>query len=249
MERNAGISRADPDAGPAAVLPGSDVDALELIRRHLELECIGFDAEGSLVRLPCPNPDTVPRLYVARHAGGYAVYPRHDLPRQVRRELAELPPERLFDDEELVARLLAGIELGTDDPTPWRGKSYVFAEAPPPEAYRGAVRLGELHRAAIARYDPGLVVAGRAVFAVLVEGEIVATCESSREDGVAAEAWVRTLPAHRRRGHARRATAAWGAHQLRQGKTAYYSHRLDNGASQGVARSLGLRHYIDDIGY
>ena len=225
------------------------MDALELIRRHLELECIGFDAEGSLVRLPCPNPDTVPRLYVARHAGGYAVYLRHDLPRQVRRELAALPPQRLFEDEGLVARLLAGIELGTGDPTPWRGTSYVFADAPPREAYRGAVRLGDAHRPTIARYDPGLVVTGRAVFAVLVEGEIVATCESSRENGVAAEAWVRTLPAHQRRGHARRVTAAWGAHQLWQGKTAYYSHRLDNRASQAVAHSLGLRHYIDDVGY
>ncbi len=82
------------------------MDALELIRRHLELECIGFNPEGSLVPLPCPNPDTVPRLYVARHAGGYAVYFRHDLPREVRRELTALPPERLFDDERLVARLV-----------------------------------------------------------------------------------------------------------------------------------------------
>ena len=241
--------RADRDAGPIAVLPGIAVDALELIRRHLELECIGFDAEAALVRLPCPNPDTVPRLYVARHAGGYAVYFRHDLPREVRRELAALPPERLFDDEGLVARLLAGVELGGEGPSPWRGKSYVFAEAPPGKVYRGAERLGESHRPAIARYDPGLVVTGRAVFAVLVEGEIVASCESSRENAVAAEAWVRALPAHRRRGYARRVTAAWGAHQLGQGKTAYYSHRLDNGASQGVARSLGLRHYIDDVGY
>ena len=68
------------------------MDALELIRRHLELECIGFNPEGSLVWLPCPNPDTVPRLYVARHVGGYALYFRHDLPRGVRRELAALPP-------------------------------------------------------------------------------------------------------------------------------------------------------------
>ena len=125
---NLGISRADPDVGLAGLVPGIAVDALELIRRHLELECIGFDAEGSLVRLPCPNPDIVPRLYVARHAGGCAVYLRHDLPREVCRELAALPPERLFDDEGLVTRLLAGVEPGGEGPSPWRRKSYVFAE-------------------------------------------------------------------------------------------------------------------------
>ena len=33
------------------------------------------------------------------------------------------------------------------------------------------------------------------------------------------------------------------------GKIAFYSHSMDNLASQGVARSLGLIPFIDSVGY
>jgi hypothetical protein len=44
-------------------------------------------------------------------------------------------------------------------------------------------------------------------------------------------------------------TAAWGCYLLQQGKIPFYSHVVGNLASQAVARSLGLRQYIADVGY
>jgi predicted GNAT family acetyltransferase len=82
-----------------------------------------------------------------------------------------------------------------------------------------------------------------------VDGQIVSTCQSSRENDLAGEAWVRTLESYRRRGYARQVTAAWGSWLRQHGKTPYYSHRWDNLASQAVAQSLGLIQYIADAGY
>ena len=79
---------------------------------------------------------------------------------------------------------------------------------------------------------------------MIVEGEIVSTCESSRENGEAAEAWVRTLPPFRGRGFARQVTAAWAMHAHTRGKLPFYSHREDNLASRAVARGLGLDEFI-----
>jgi predicted GNAT family acetyltransferase len=73
--------------------------------------------------------------------------------------------------------------------------------------------------------------------------------QSSRENESAAEAWVRTLPAYRRRGLARRVTAAWATHAWAQGKVPFYSHRMDNLASQRAARTLGLAPFIVDAAY
>jgi predicted GNAT family acetyltransferase len=74
-------------------------------------------------------------------------------------------------------------------------------------------------------------------------------CVSSRENEVAAEAWVETRPEHRRRGLARQVTAAWGHDLRRRGKIPFYSHRLENSASQAVARSLGLRQWKTEVAY
>ena len=39
-----------------------------------------------------------------------------------------------------------------------------------------------------------------------------------------------------RRGLAKQVTAAWAAHAWAQGKLPFYSHRMDNLASEGVAQ-------------
>jgi predicted GNAT family acetyltransferase len=101
----------------------------------------------------------------------------------------------------------------------------------------------------IAAYDPELIDRPWPVFAIVEDGRIVSSCLSARENDSAGEAWVRTLPAHRRRGYAREVTAAWGADLARQGKIAFYSHRVDNPASAAVARSLGLDAFTHDIGF
>ena len=66
-----------------------------------------------------------------------------------------------------------------------------------PDDYPDAVRLTEAHRDLIEEYDARIEPVRNAVFAVIADGRIVSTCESSRENDTAAEAWVRTLPEYR----------------------------------------------------
>jgi hypothetical protein len=86
-------------------------------------------------------------------------------------------------------------------------------------------------------------------FAALADGLVAATCVSARESALAAEAWVRTLPAARGRGYATRVTAAWALDVRRRGKTPFYSYTRENRASAGVARALRLTPFLDDVGY
>ncbi len=83
------------------------MDTLSLIRLQMELECIGLDGEGLMVRIPGPDPDEIARFTVARHDHGYTVHFRQDVPRRVREQLAVLPPEAAFQDQERVRGILA----------------------------------------------------------------------------------------------------------------------------------------------
>ncbi len=207
---------------------------------QLALECIGPDADGLLVRIPGPNPDEIARYYVFRHADGYSSFSRHDVPRAIRHQLIEVGPERAFSYPASIQRILSQENTCKDVQF---FKSYVFPAGRPIHEYTGAVRLDESHRAMIAEYDLKLDFATVAVFAIIVDGHIASSCQSSREHDLAGEAWVRTRPAFRRSGCARQVTAAWANHLRQQGKIAFYSHELNNVASEGVAASLGLEQF------
>lgn len=188
------------------------VDALELIRLHLQLECKEV-LPGNLVRrIGCADPDKIHRVYIARHAGGYALYFREDVPAKIIKQIRAMSPEQVFSDYETVAAILSGCK------DIFIGKSYVF----PPMT---------------AAFYPDVVRQKRGKFSILINGIEVSACESSREDDFAAEAWVITQPEFRGRGFARQVTAAWAHHMQQQGRTPFYSHLVTNVASQGVARS------------
>jgi hypothetical protein len=208
-----------------------DVDAL--IAAQLRLECKGVNAEGLLVRIPGRDPDDIPRCLALRHSAGYRVLFRNDLAHLLREQIAALPPEVVFGDQQTIGAILA-----QDAPVEaiWAGRSYIFPSAPAPAEYPDVVRVERGGDA-------------RPVYAVHIAGQIVASCESAREDEAAAEAWVQTAPEFRRRGYARQVTAAWAHEIIRLGKIAFYSHSMNNLASQGVARSLRLRQFIDGVGY
>jgi len=82
-----------------------------------------------------------------------------------------------------------------------------------------------------------------------VDGLVVSEAWSSRRTDVAAELAVETLLEYRQRGYARQVCAAWASHQLTLGRTAFYSHDLENTASAALARSLGVRHFMDNVSY
>jgi hypothetical protein len=222
------------------------MDSMQLIRLHLELECIGIDAAGQLVRIECLDPDTLHRVYVARHDSGDTLFFQAGLPLSLRKKLSRLPVSDFFEFPERVKVILAEDRPAGDVHI---GKSYIFPETIRPSQYPDAVRLAEVDPGLVRRYDPGLDLSQKEVYGVLADGQLVSTCESSRENEYAGEAWVRTLEPYRRRGYARQVTAAWGHALLRCGKVPFYSHKLHNLASQALAQNLGLVQYLQDAGY
>lgn len=186
-----------------------------------------MDAQNFLSRIDCPNPDTLHRVYVTQTNGEYTAYFRHDLPNAIYEQLHGLPLDTLFTDREVVKAILA-----QDAPCNelFVGKSYIF---PPMETTEGTqvVNVGLNH------------------YALMINGQVVSSCESSRENEQAAEAWVFTDPAYRGCGYAEQVVAAWSYALQRQGKVPFYSHKVENLASARVAQKLGLIQYIADVGY
>ncbi len=219
---------------------------IEIIRLHMALECVGIDAQGQLIRIPGDDPDTLHRVYVARHDQGDSIFYRADVPAATRKKLSHLRVADFFESPERVVVILEADGPVTEQHI---GKSYIFPEQIRDHQNLDVVRLSELDSAVVQRYDAQLDFSRREVFGVLVDGEIVSTCESSRENDAAGEAWVRTLEGYRQRGYARRVTAAWAQSLMARGKVPFYSHRWDNLASQAVAQSMGLIQYIADAGY
>ncbi len=91
-------------------------------------------------------------------------------------------------------------------------------------------------------------VSQRQPFVVAVDdGRAVAVCCSVRITPVAHAAGVETLPDARRRGFASRAVVAWAKAVAESGAVPLYSTSWDNGASQAVARRLGMHRYGIDF--
>lgn len=194
---------------------------------QLELECKSVD-HGLLVRIPCDDPDDIARFSIARHAAGYTAYVRHDVAPHVRDQLLALPQHTAWSDTAAVVNILAA---GVDaDVHVWRGRSYTFQRLPEEHEFPDVVQDGD-------------------GFAVVVDGIGVSWAWSSRSNEHAAELAVETLPAFRRRGYARQVVLAWARHQLDRGKTAFYSHALNNAASQALAETVGVMHFMDMVNY
>jgi hypothetical protein len=221
----------------------TDVEYVEI---QLALEGIGVDARRRLVRIPTAAAEEIPRLYVCRHSAGTSRYYRADLPDAVVDAIDRLTGDVCFEQQAIVHSILArhAPSFGV-----WSGTSYVFPTVPTAETCPEVVRLGEADHWQALAFDPDLASFPRPIYAVLIDGRVVSTCVSARENDQAAEAWVQTAPEQRRRGLARLVTAAWARDILGSGKIAFYSHRRENLASRGVARSLGLRPFVDAVGY
>jgi hypothetical protein len=242
-----------------------------LLDIYLALSHIG-PATSALAPLAGEEREETPWLYVAHTvADEWRVFLRPDLPAAARARLAALPPQTLFTDTGRVVSILGEhVEVGV-----WQGRTLLFpadladsvallaaradlARLTPRQA-NGAADWYGAPAPAVARRRPAIAPAdeappAREVFpgeqcAALAGGLVVATCQSARESALAAEAWVRTLPAARGQGHASRVTALWAFDALRRGKTPFYSHQRDNLASAGVARALQLIPFLEDAGY
>ncbi len=74
------------------------MNVYDLICRQLALEGIGIDDDGQLIRVPCPNPDTLHRVYVARYLGDITIFFQAELQATVRSSLLCLPVTEFFEN-------------------------------------------------------------------------------------------------------------------------------------------------------
>lgn len=206
------------------------MNPLELIRLHMELECISLNQAGDLIPFPCDNPDDIHQLYIARHDGGYSRFFRHDLPPDLRAALAKLSDEMLFHECTHVQSIFA--ESGAPCHDMNVGRSYIYPEIFEAVTFPDVTCLPE-----------------NDLCAILMDSVAVSACSSIRHNEYSAEAWVFTEEACRRQGFGKRVVQAWAQRVRQQGRIPFYSHRMDNPASQRLAESIDFEWYVDDVGY
>lgn len=192
-----------------------DPAALAVLSIEIENQ---IDASGDL--RPLPGKDSA-LFSISRHQSGYLRFYRYDLPPSLRRQLERLGSEASLTDHKAVRRILS---RHTACNTVFAGKGYHFRRRPAPAEYPDAV------------YREGCYV-------IVVDGAPVSWAWTSDSSEQAAELAVETLPRYQRRGYARQVASAWAAQILAEGKVAFYSHGLDNAASEALARSLGVVQY------
>ena len=222
------------------------MNALDYTCLQLELECIGIDALGQLYRIPCANPDTLHRVYVVRCTEETHHFFRQNLPLPLRTKLQHLPFE---DYQEHPERVKSILEEDAPCEEYFVGKSYIFSVSLPSSIFPDVVHLSSLNPEMVKQYNPHLDLTQKEAYGIVVDGKIVSCCESIRENERSSEAWVVTREAYRRRGYARQVAAAWGSALLQQGKVPFYSHVIENLASQALAESLGLVQFNIGAGY
>lgn len=200
-----------------------------LIHLQQTLECIRVNLRGYLQAFPCNNPDEVARLYMMYDGEIYYRYIRFDVPTEMRQLLKLMAAETLFSEYERVKGVLL-------EDTPCEeifvGKTYIFPEDKYVPDDNDIVYTDEGSRCAI-----------------IINGEVVSACSSVREDANAAEAWVQTDAAHRRKGYGQRVVQAWAKRIRASGKVPFYSHTVDNLASQRLAESSGMQWVFDVVSY
>ena len=85
------------------------------------------------------------------------------------------------------------------------------------------------------------------VFAIERGGKIVSACVSTRENKQCAEAWVYTDPNYRNQGFAGQVVRAWARKMSQAGKVPFYSHKIENKTSAGLAAKLGLVPVFEEV--
>ncbi len=209
------------------------------------------DADGRLLAVNEPEPDQpAPRLFMGRAKSRNIWRFRYDLPELLVRRLEALirteplatdlgqPPAILPALLDALAPI-QGISLGPA----WRFPKQL-------ELPEGVVLITESNVAVCRRHFPWTASHLQDLqpcWAVIVDGEAVSLCFSSRNALAAAAAGVFTVEAFRGRGYAAEVVVAWARAVRDQNRIPLYSTSWDNLASRAVAAKLGLVLYGADL--
>ncbi len=225
----------------------SDLQSIEL---HVAIS-FRHDAHGRLLAINEPEPDhPAPRLYLGRTTSGNIWRFRADLPDDLVEKLDALlrteaaatdlrqPPASLPDLVELLQPM--------QDLT--RGPAWHFPEHLP--ITEEVVPISQDNVAVRQRYFPWTathLADLQPCRAMLVDGDAVSLCFSSRNASAACAAGVFTVEGYRGRCYAPAAAASWANAVRESGRVPFYSTSWDNLASRAVAKKLGLVPYGVDL--
>lgn len=225
----------------------------DLLGAHIETLYL-LDGAGDLVATNEPYPPArrpAPAFHLGWTEGEYRCAFRGDVPSAARHRVLELLASRWpFGGAETppgidrLAAMLAGCAEG------WcgAGPAFVVPDGPLPAGQATAITAAdaEVLRAGFA---DSIEEVGHTqpTFAVVVDGRPVSLCQTVRRSRRGIEAGVDTLEGHRRRGHGRRAVAAWCAAARQEGLIGFYSTSWSNTASRALARSLGLTPFAAEL--
>lgn len=204
--------------------------AFALFDLQLELECTRILRGTRLSPFACPNPDPLSRVVLVRFRDRPMIFVRDDVEDTIADRFAMSSPK---DIERAISHIRGLVDLDLT----WSGSTYVATTR-----FDATTTAGVIERSA---EDGG----GDRSFVILDGDTVVSGCSSSRQNSVAAEAWVWTDERVRRRGHGRRCVAAWASDLLRRGTVPFYSHAHDNEASRQLARNLSLTWVFDVYGF
>lgn len=193
-----------------------------------------------------------PRLFIGQTKEGNVRRFRDDVPDALIEELNEI-----IDAEPVVTDLFAGLKYEEDykrilaKQTPveqvGHGLGYRYPEVIP--RFEQVVRVGEENAHWGAETFPWILEEYKDYQPMMVaidDGKIVSVCHSPYCSQNAHVAGVDTHEGYRRNGYATAVAAEWGVAVRALGKIPIYSTGLDNVASQGVTRKVGLIHYNSD---
>jgi hypothetical protein len=194
-----------------------DLSSLELIRLSIEIEN-QVTQKGDLIPRPGKN---LTLFSISRYKGGNISYFHRDIPNSIRDQIAALGAENALNDYVTVQQILSQ-HIRCEETFP--GVGYYFAKIPSPDSFPD-------------------VVWHQGCYVIKVEGESVSWAWTSDSSEVAVELAVETAPDHRQVGYACQVVSAWAYHNMRDGKVAFYSHKVDNLASEILATDLGVLPY------
>jgi RimJ/RimL family protein N-acetyltransferase len=217
---------------------------LDLLERHLD-GLYQWDSQRRIVAINQFDGGRVPRFHLARGRCGKLAGFRADLSDDLIRSLKTLVEQEsdgLARSPEKRSEYLA--LLAADEPIVeiWQGPVYALPEHLPDVSDIVDIDTTNkrLLQERMADWLPD-VAHRRPFVAALEDGQAVAVCASVRITDQGHEAGVETVPAYRRRGHARRVVAAWAQRVRALDAEPVYSTSFENTASQRVAMSLGMK--------
>lgn len=222
---------------------------LELMELHAAV-LFRYDETG---RMLCPNepsPDEpAPRLFLGRTKDGNIWRFRYDLSEALTRHLETLlrqepVSESLDEPPAVLPRLISTLEEQAPVVCAEMGPAWQFPEIP--ETVPRVVAITDDNADLLRKYFPWAEEELTFIFpcsAVVVDGDGVSLCFSSRSSREAAEAGVVSAEAFRGRGFASCAVAAWARAVRESGRVPLYSTSWDNHASRAVAGKLRLVLY------